>query len=210
MLDTAATLDPNFTAVYSYGATVLPAINVDEAIKLLEKGIAAQPDNWLLYHQLGYIYWKNKDYQKAGGTYDKGATKPNAPVWMRQMSAYMQAQGGSRETARAMYGQMYETAQDGQMRELALKRLSQIDSFEERDAIRTALQNFQTKNNQCPNGWREVIPLLRAAKLPNGNNLRFDSSGSPIDPSGAPYLLINKDNKCDVDLDWKISKILNS
>ena len=45
MLDTAATLDPQFISVYSYGAAVLPAINNEQAIKLLEKGTSANPDD---------------------------------------------------------------------------------------------------------------------------------------------------------------------
>ena len=42
-LDNAATLDPKFLGVYEYGATVLPAIDNEKAVKLLEKGISENP-----------------------------------------------------------------------------------------------------------------------------------------------------------------------
>ena len=42
-LNNATDLDPRFMPAYSYGATVLPAIDRDEAIKLTEKGIANNP-----------------------------------------------------------------------------------------------------------------------------------------------------------------------
>ncbi|MDH3494933.1 MAG: hypothetical protein OEM82_15365, partial [Acidobacteriota bacterium] len=61
-LNNASTLDPNFLAVYSYGATVLPAIDEQHAIEIAEKGIENNPAEWQLYHQLGYIYWRLRDF----------------------------------------------------------------------------------------------------------------------------------------------------
>ncbi len=207
MLDIATTLDPNFTPAYIYGSMLLPAIDVDQAIKISEKGVAAEPDNWQMYHNLGFIYWKKGDYKNAAEIYTQGAIKPDAPDWMKQMGANMLAQGGSRNLAREMYYQIYESAPNHQTKELAESRLSQIDSFDERDAIRHALEDFQKQNTHCPVSWREVLPLLKSIKLPNGEGLHFDSSGAPLDPSNVPYLLVNEDNKCDVGLDWKTSKI---
>ena len=207
MLDTATTLDPNFTPAYVYGSMLLPAIDVDQAIKISEKGVAAESDNWQMYHNLGFIYWKKGDYKNAAEIYTLGAAKPGAPEWMKQMGANMLAQGGSRNLAREMYRQIYETAPNHQTRELAENRLMQIDSFDERDAIRTALENFQKQNTHCPGSWRELLPLLKSAKRPNGEGFRFDPNGAPLDPSNVPYLLVNKDNKCDVIVDPVNSKI---
>ena len=44
MLDNATELDPKLIAAFSYGATILPAIDSQQAIKLTEKGIAANPN----------------------------------------------------------------------------------------------------------------------------------------------------------------------
>src|SRR5215813_12602218 len=41
LLDTATTLDPEFIEPYEYGAMILPAIDVQHAIRLTEKGINA-------------------------------------------------------------------------------------------------------------------------------------------------------------------------
>lgn len=48
-LDNATTLDPQFMAAYYYGAVVLPAIDTELAIKIAEKGIKNNPDEWRLY-----------------------------------------------------------------------------------------------------------------------------------------------------------------
>src|SRR5918993_1418741 len=41
LLDTATTLDPQFLEPYEYAAIVLPGIDVKEAIRITQKGIAA-------------------------------------------------------------------------------------------------------------------------------------------------------------------------
>lgn len=207
MLDTAVTLDPQFMTVYSYGAAVLPAIDAADAIKLLGKGIAANPDNWRLYHNLGYIYWQIKDYQKAGELYSKGASKQDAPDWMIQMSANMQAQGGNREFALEIYRQMYETADDENTKSFAELRYMQIESLIEREAIRPVLHNFKSQSGRCVNSWREVAKELVAVKLKDNKPLSINKDFFPLDPTGVPYLIVNQEGKCDVDLDLKNSKI---
>lgn len=194
LLDTATTLDPQFIAVYEYGGVVLPAINDEDAIKLLEKGVANNPSEWRLLHHLGYIYWQRKEYEKASATYATGAKLPNAPAWMQAMSARMLAEGGSRSTARELYTHMYQQAEDETIKRMAELRLLQIDSFDERDRIRKALKEYQARAGRCINEWQEIRPELRARRL------RLDNAtGAPLDPAETPYVLIK--DTCDVDLD---------
>jgi tetratricopeptide (TPR) repeat protein len=198
LLDTATTLDPQFLVAYKYGAVVLPAISEEQAIKLIKKGMEQNPDDWRLYQHLGYIYWKRGDYRLASEAYSDGAKKPGALAWMQQMSARMAAEGGSHATAREIYLRLYEQTDDPKVKDLMTRRLMQVDSLEERDAISVAFKNFQQRNNRCPNTWREVTAELRAARLPNGKPLRLDASGVPLDPADAPYVL---KNGCEVMLD---------
>lgn len=207
LLDAATTLDPDYTVAYSYGATILPAIDIEQAVQFSEKGVAAQPENWRMYHNLGYIHWKNNEFKRAAEVYAIGATKPNAPIWMNQMSANMQAQGGSRETARQIYQQLYENAQDDQTKEMAARRLLQVASFDERDAIRAEFKKFKNQNNRCAASWSEMFDLLRRTALIGGKPLRFAQSLEPLDPSGAPYKLDNQDGKCEIELDAQNSKV---
>lgn len=204
-LDTATTLDPHFTEIYSYGALILPAIDREQAIKLTEKGIAANPDEWRLYQHLGYIYWRLEDYEKAAEVYARGATVKDAPTFMRSMSARMKNQGNDRETARAIYAQMYQEAEDDQSREAARIRLLELDSLDERDGIRRALKEFQVKNNRCAENWKELTPFLTKIKLPNNRDFRLDKANNVVDPSDAAYVLDKK--ICDVALNLELTKI---
>ncbi len=204
-LDNATDLDPRFMAAYQYGAIVLPAIDAAKAVKFIEKGISDNPREWQLYHQLGYIYWRQKNYEKAAETYAKGAKIENAAPFMKMMAAKMKSEGGSRDTAREIYRQMFENSEDKQVKENAELRLLELDSLDERDAIRAALLKFKEKNNRCANSPAEILPLLISVKLPNGKDFRIDKSNNIVDPSGAPYLLDKE--KCDVILDREKTKI---
>jgi tetratricopeptide (TPR) repeat protein len=194
LLDNATTLDPQFLAAYQYGAIVLPAVDVEAAIKLINKGIAANPEAWRLHSYLGYIYWQQNRFQEASAAYAAGARVQGAPAWLAAMSAQMATKGGSRDTARAIYQNMYQQADDEQTKDLALSRLLQLQSLDEMDLLRRSVLDPQrTRTGGCPQTWREVAPLLqRAARFP------LDSYGAPLDPSGVPYVI--KQETCDVEL----------
>ena len=192
MLDTAATLDPKFVAVYSYGASVLPAIDNEQAVALLKKGIAANPENWRLYHNLGYIYWQMKDYPNAAETYSTGSAKKDAPSWMKKMSANMQAQGGSREFALEVYRQMLETAEDEQTKNFAELRYSHVLSQIQLESINQTLQNFREKSGRCAKSLIEILPLLTSKSEANKLGFKIDDSLNLVDPSGVRYLFDEK------------------
>jgi tetratricopeptide (TPR) repeat protein len=159
---------------------------------LIKKGIAANPQAWRLQTYLGYIYWQQNRFQEASAAYAAAARVAGAPAWVASMSAQMATKGGSRDTARAIYQNMYRQADDEQMKQLALTRLLQLQSLDEMDALRAALNVHRTRTGRCPQTWREVNALLRDAPL------AIDASGSPLDPSGAPYVI--RQENCDVEL----------
>jgi tetratricopeptide (TPR) repeat protein len=199
LLETATTLDPEFQEPYEYAAVVLPAIDVQEAIRIIRKGIVANPSKWRLYQHLGYIYWQQRDFKAAGEAYGQGATLPGAPAWMQAMKARMASEGGSRNLAREIYAHMYEQAGDPAVKEMARGRLLQLDSLDERDALRRLLVGYKAEAGRCAADWKEVEPALRSLRVP------MDISGAPLDPSGKPYVLVSAD--CEIDLDPK-SEIL--
>ena len=193
LLDTATTLDPEFLDPYEYAAVVLPAVDVQQAIRITRKGIQANPTKWKLYHHLGYIYWQQKDFKAAGEAYDLGSKIPEAPAWMSVMKARMADEGGSRSTAREIYKRMYEQSTDETVKEMARRRLMQLDSLDERDVLGKVVSAFRSSVGRCPTNWAEVGPVLRKLQIP------LDSTGAPQDPSGTPYLLY----ECDIHVDAK-------
>jgi tetratricopeptide (TPR) repeat protein len=201
LLEQATTLDPQFIAAYEYGAIVLPAFDADAAVRLVERGVRENPRAWRLRSYLGYIRWQQGRFAEAAEAYGAGARVPGAPPWMAAMAAQMSARGGSRETARAIYDVMLRTSDDEQMRLLAFRRLVQLQSLDERDALRRLLSAHRERAGRCAADWRELNAALRAARL------KTDASGSPLDPTGAPYELVAE--RCDVELGGR-SEVLRS
>lgn len=194
LLRLSTSLDPQFIAPYEYGAMILPVFNSDEAIALLNFGLQQNPDQWRLYQHLGYVYWQKHDYQKAAELYTAGGKLPDAPGWLAEMGARMLAEGGSVQAARQMYQHLYDESTDNQVKQLLLRRMMQVDSFEQRDLIRHVLNDYSSRFKRCPGSWKDIAAGLRALRLSTDAN-----SGSPLDPAGTPYLLVK--GGCDVDLD---------
>ena len=193
LLDVATTLDPQFIPVYEYGAVILPQVNPDQAIALLNKGIAANPSSWRLHQHLGYIYWQRHEYAKASEVYAAGSRLPGAPAWMTAMSARLKADAGSRDAAREMYRRLGESSDDKTVKEMVAAHLMRLDWHDDRDVITRALDEFRTRAGRCPTSWRELLPFFRGAPL------RIDiANGTPFDPSGVAYRLTN--DGCSVDL----------
>lgn len=183
LLDTATTLDPEFLDPYEYAAVVLPTIDVKEAIRITQKGIDANPNAWRLYQHLGYIYWQQGDYMAASETYGRAAQLPGAPPWMEAMKAKMAADGGSRETAREIYTRMYEQSGDEQVKEMAAKRLLQLEAFDRRDTLVKFMMDFLSEHGDCPASWKDLQSGFRVY------GIEVDASGAPLDPTGVPYVL---------------------
>ncbi len=198
-LDTATDLDPHFIAPYSYGAVVLPAIDPEKAIAIAKKGIANNPNEWRLYQQLGYIYWKLGQYETAAESYDNGSKVPGAAPFMALMAASMKTEGGSRATARQIFRQMLDGSDDPAVRITAERRLKGLDSLDEREAIDKVLDEFKTNTGRCAGNLGEIMPMLLNVKLPDGHEFRVDGANRLVDPTDAPYALDK--NNCRVQLD---------
>jgi hypothetical protein len=197
MLKMSTTLDPQFMEPYYHGALILPEVDPNAAIDLLNQGIAANPNEWRLRHYLGYIYWQRHDYARASAVYADGGRLPGAPAWMAAMGARMKAEGGATLAAREMYAHIYETSDDPNVKRMVEKQLQRLDALDDREKIRHVLSEFAARNARCPASWKEISPALKAA------GLRLDESGTPLDPTNVGYRLVHK--TCDADLDGSSS-----
>ena len=193
LLDVTTTLDPQFIPAYQYGAVILPEINAEVAITLLNKGIAANPTSWRLRQHLGYIYWQRNDYARASEVYEAGAKLPGAPAWVAAMAARMKSEGGSPDAAREMYQRLHESSGDPSVKQMVEHQLARLDWLDDRDKIQKRLAEYRKRNGRCPAVWQDLTETMR------GVPLHTNSTGAPLDPSGMPYRLI--DGGCNVDLD---------
>lgn len=205
LLDNASELDPQFMAVYSYGASVLPAIDPQQAVALTEKGIERNPNAWRLYQYLGYIYWRLERYDDAADVYERGSKIAGVPQFMKEMAATMRTKGGSRDTARAIYKQIVAEAEDEQSKRNAQSRLNELQALDEIDAVNAILSEAKASPRGCPAALADIFPKLQAVELPSGSGFRINARNGLVDPSGTPYMFDR--SKCEIRTDPELSSI---
>ena len=192
LLDIATTLDPKLIIAYRFGAIFLSepppagAGRPDLAIELVKRGIAENPEQWHLNADLGFLYyWRMKDYPNAAAAYLDGSKNPKAPVWLKLMAARITEKGGSLETSRMIWSQIYETSQDKIVREKAMETLRGLRAQEDEAQLDQLAQEYQNRFGHFP---------ASASDLRTGGLLLE----IPEDPAGNPYVF-GKDGKSRLD-----------
>jgi hypothetical protein len=181
LLEAVTTLDPRFSIVYRFGAIFLSepypegAGRPDLAVALLEKGLREQPDKWEYMLDIGYVhYWHRRDYQAAASWFERGSRAPGAPWWLKSLAAVTLARGGDRQSSRAIWEGVLESAEIPFLRQQAERSLMQLQALDEIDALQRLVEQAARRAGRPPSGWAS---LLDARLLP----------AVPRDPAGAPY-----------------------
>jgi tetratricopeptide (TPR) repeat protein len=195
LLDIATTLDPHLMPAYRFGSMFLSdspprgAGRPDLAVKLLERGIKANPDQWRLYQDLGNIYYFDaKDYKKASDAFAEGSKNPAAFLWMKIMAAKIAGEGESPETSYFLWSQVYQTTTDPQIKKNAEEHLKLMQVQLDLKKINQSADEFEQLTGHRPSRMSE---LMQAGLL----------KGLPKDPAGYLYVLgeggkaeLNKDS----------------
>jgi tetratricopeptide (TPR) repeat protein len=189
LLNITTELDPHYLAAYRFGALFLPDIDPEGAVRFVERAIRENPNEWRLYQDLGYIYWKQGRFREASETYARGSGVPGAPTWMKTMSANMLAKGGDRETARAMFKQIYEHSDDDYSRQMSLTRLKSLRADDEIAFLNKLAADYRERRSACPESLGGLIRSLSPAVFEQMTKagLRFDERKAPLDPDGFAY-----------------------
>ena len=181
LLDITVDLDPYLLVAYKFGAIFLSepsphgASQPQQAVRLIQKGIQANPDEWRLWHDLGFIYyWNLKDYPAAAAAYLEGSKNPHAAPWMKVMAAVILQKGGSRETSRFLWTEVYQSAEDQTIRQNALDHLQTLKATEDIEELEKRVSLFRDQTGHWPQSFSELVAqgLLQ---------------GIPEDPLGFPY-----------------------
>ena len=183
LLDVTTVLDPQLMPVYHFGSTFLSdasprgAGRPDLAVELLERGLRANPDEWRLYYDLGFVYYFDmKDYAKASAALYEGSKNPKAFIWMKAMAAKIATEGNSTETSNFLWQDVYNTTKDPLVKQNALRHLQLLRAEDDRKQIDTIADEYQKRFGRRP---------VRMSELVQSGLLR----GAPVDALGYPYIL---------------------
>jgi len=146
----------------------------DQAIALLEKGLAHRPDRWQYAHDIGFVhYWHTGNLAEAASWFDKASRMPDAPEWVRQVAAVTLVEGGDRDGARRMLVEL-AGAGESYVRSAAERSLAQVQALDAIDELTTIVARYRERTGTLPQGWPD---LVRARLL----------AGVPLDPTGTPF-----------------------
>jgi hypothetical protein len=180
LLDLTTTLDPYFTIAYRFGAIFLSEAppggpgRPDQAIELLEKGLAVEPQKWQYLHDIAFVhYWHMHDPRTAASWFQRAAAQPGAPNWLQPLAATM-ISARDRSAARVLWQQILQSDEPW-LRRTAERSLIQLQALDQIDQLQALVVGAN-----LPAGRRVTWPdLVRRGLLP----------GIPVDPTGAPYQL---------------------
>lgn len=128
MLDIIVDLDPRHVMAFRFGGFFLQYSDPAEAISFIELGIRNNPNEWRLYQDLGFAFWRQGKFRQAAMAYNRGGQLPGAPAWMQPMAATMIAKGGDRETARQMFQRLYEGSSDDFVKQVCEEQLRMLQN----------------------------------------------------------------------------------
>ncbi len=184
LLDITVTLDPYLLVAYKFGAIFLSAPppygagQPEKAVELLRRGIEANPDEWRLWHDLGFVYyWELQDYPAAAAAYLEGSKHPRANPWMKVMAAVIEQKGGDRETSRFLWTEIHQSTEDALIRQNALMHLHTLRVLDDMEELERRAAAFREQTGRWPESFAEMI---------SGGLLE----GVPADPEGYPYQLL--------------------
>jgi tetratricopeptide (TPR) repeat protein len=179
LLDMTTALDPYFSIAYRFGAIFLseaapggPGLP-DEAVKLLQRGAAVQPEKWQYLHDIGFVYFHKRDFTAAATWFQRAADVPGAPNWLRPLAASVLGGGrNERAASRFLWNQILESNEEW-LRQAATRNLQQLDALDAIDQLQAVVRRFPPAPGR-PYSWTDLVSrrVLR---------------GIPMDPTGEPF-----------------------
>lgn len=211
LLDITTTLDPHYIIAYKFGALFLVDYDPKLAVKLLQKGIEQNPNEWRLYQNLGTVYWQMKDYKAASDAFLKGAEKPKAPYWMKIMGGVMLSTGGGRQTACSLYATFYEEARrsnDTFMAEQYENQIKRIQALDEVDYLNEIIDEYKKITGRCPSELKQLGALLQQPRQKPGSCgqtvvLKLERN-KPISPFGGKEFYLFDEKECKAKMPFEI------
>jgi tetratricopeptide (TPR) repeat protein len=183
LLDIATTLDPHLLPAYRFGSTFLSDKpprgegRPDLAVKLLQRGIQANPDYWRLYQDLGNVYYFDAhDYAKASAAFAEGSKNPHALIWMKVMAAKIAAEGESPETSYFLWWQVYNSTSDPAVKENAEGHLKLMKVQLDLKEIDRLADEFEKNKGRRATRLSELVQAGLLKEMPK-------------DPDGYAYVL---------------------
>ena len=171
-------LDPLYVDPYLVGAMIMSMeANDDEmALRLLDKGIAANPDEWILAFNAGFLcYDRLKDYPRATHYFEMAVKSPQVPPVVRRLRAEMYNKMGDKRSSLGYWREIFQGAQSDYIRNVSSMHVHDLTIDVDLEMLRGAVAAWRAQQGGNP---PDLAALARAGLIRR----------VPVDPEGNPYL----------------------
>jgi len=179
MFDLLTYLSPGFKTAYNFGSLLLVTDAKDPAgaLKLLDKGIKQNPDDWSIPFTKGFVnYIFLGDYREAGRWFTISSHLPDAPEMAGRFAAFAMKKGGNINTSRELWVEIYNKSRNQTEREIAKKYIDEIDQQLIIKKLNAVVAIYHKEKGNWPEGLQEMLAA---------GYLRY----VPADPLGGRFVM---------------------
>jgi tetratricopeptide (TPR) repeat protein len=176
--DVITELDPRYLDPYLTGSMIMTAEaqQPEMALRLLDKGIERNPDQWILPFEAGFTCYQTlHDYTRAARYFDLAQAVPGAPPIVQRFKAEMTRRAGDIRDSLQEWAAIHDAATDEYVRTIAWNHVHDLRVQVDLEDLRQAIALYQDRTGQRP----ASLGALRAAGI---------LPAPPRDPEGRPYL----------------------
>jgi len=194
-LDVITTLDPQYAYAYYAGGVILGdlANRPDLSIRLLERGVKANPEVWNIPFLLGYnYYFLIGDPDKGAEYIMEAARRPDGPSYLPGLATRMAAEAGNPDTALAFLEARLLETHDQEMREVLAYRMKEVIIERDLHILEDAVEAYRTQHRALPVTLSDLVRAGALSSLPQepfGGDYRLDPKTGSVSSSTHPERL---------------------
>ena len=180
--DIISELDPHYLDPYLIGSMIMNAeANEPEmALRLLDRGIAKNPDQWILPFEAGFLCYQTlRDYPRAGGYFEQALRIPGVPPIVARFKAEMTRREGDIRASLQEWAAIHDAATDEYVRTIAWNHVHDLRVQIDLEDLTAAVEAYRNRLGRPPSSLAQLqgAGLLQALpRDPEGRAYRYDAA----------------------------------
>ena len=195
-----AELDPHYVDPYLVGALIMEteAGEHEMALRLLEKGLRANPQEWILAFEAGFICFDGLgDYARAARYFETAMAIPTAPPVIRRIHAEMFNRMGDKRRSLEHWSRIYEAADSDYVRDISWRHVHDLAIEVDVETLSSAVASYRAAHGRLPAALDDLVRAGLVGRIPadpDGRPYAYDPATGAV-KSVSPWRLFRKDSR---------------